>query len=230
MTGTVTVHFCGERYPVAERVPFVIGRDADLSIDDNPYLHRQFLRIDQAAVGWTLSNIGDRLAATVVDPETRLEAHLTPGASLPLVFAHVRVTFSAGPTTYEVDIRNHQPPLRSLPTRPDSATEAGTTLGGAVLNDDQRLLLLALAEPRLRADGAGPWALPSTREAAARLGWTVTKFNRKLDHLCQKFARTGVRGLHGGPDQLASQRRSRLVEHAVASGLVTGHDLQLLDG
>jgi hypothetical protein len=57
----------------------------------------------------------------------------------------------------------------------------------------------------------------------------MTKFNRKLDNVCQKLKKAGVRGLHGGPDRLASDRRSRLVEYAVSVRLVTASDLRLLD-
>jgi hypothetical protein len=63
---------------------------------------------------------------------------------------------------------------------------------------------------------------------ALRLGWTLTKFNRKLDHLCAKLAREGVRGLRGGPDALATDRREALVEHAITVGLVSDDDLGLL--
>ena len=37
------VEFCGEWYTVEEGAPFTIGRESDLTIDDNPYLHRTFL-------------------------------------------------------------------------------------------------------------------------------------------------------------------------------------------
>ena len=65
--------------------------------------------------------------------------------------------------------------------------------------------------------------------AAERLGWKVTKFNRKLDNVCQKLADAGIRGLHGGPGKLASNRKSRLVEHALSTRMVTEADLVLLD-
>ncbi|MDQ1394680.1 MAG: hypothetical protein QOF30_3657, partial [Acidimicrobiaceae bacterium] len=42
--------------------------------------------------------------------------------------------------------------------------------------------------------------------------------------------RMGVRGLHGGPSRLATERKSRLVEYAVAVRLVRPEDLSLLDG
>ena len=68
---------------------------------------------------------------------------------------------------------------------------------------------------------------PRTRPR--RLGWKVTKFNRKLDNVCQKLADAGTRGLHGGPGKLASNRKARLVEHALSTRLVTEGDLALLD-
>jgi hypothetical protein len=90
-------------------------------------------------------------------------------------------------------------------------------------------LVLALAEPALRGTGRAGSTLPSSGEAAQRLGWTTTKFNRKLDNVCQKLAAQGVRGLHGEPGRLASNRRARLVEYALAVRLVTRDDLHLLD-
>ncbi len=71
-------------------------------------------------------------------------------------------------------------------------------------------------------------ALPTSSSAARRLGWTRSKFNRKLDNVCQKLAAQGVRGLHGAPGRLATNRRARLVEHALATRLVTRDDLSLI--
>jgi hypothetical protein len=98
------------------------------------------------------------------------------------------------------------------------------------LTYDQRLLIIALAEHVLRGDGRGAGAVPSSAEAAQRLGWTITKFNRKLDNVCQKLARIGVRGLHGEAGALASNRRARLIEYALAARMVGPEDLELLDG
>ena len=110
----------------------------------------------------------------------------------------------------------------------EAAPSGDTTIGATSLTPDQRRLVVALAEPRLRGDGRASVVLPSNAEAAERLGWAITRFNRKLDNVCQKLSRLGVRGLHGGPDRLASNRRSRLVEYAVATRLVTKDDLVLL--
>ena len=66
-------------------------------------------------------------------------------------------------------------------------------------------------------EGTGMSAIPSSTDAAKRLGWTNTKFNRKLDNVCEKFERMGVRGLHGDADRLAANRRARLLEYALAA-------------
>ena len=97
------------------------------------------------------------------------------------------------------------------------------------LTESQKLLILALSEPMLAREGSGMSSVPTSAQAAQRLGWQMTKFNRKLDNVCDKLDRLGVRGLRGGPGKLASNRRARLVEHAVLSRLVVREDLPLLD-
>lgn len=74
----------------------------------------------------------------------------------------------------------------------------------------------------------GKGEIPSSAQAAARLGWTMTAFNRKLDNVCDKLDKVGVPGLRGGKGNLATNRRSRLVEYAVATRLVSREDLVLL--
>ena len=219
----VTVEFCGEWTNVAPGESFTIGREGDLEVEDNPYLHRRFLELRDEAGLWLLVNHGGQIAATVSDDEGRFHCWLAPGAHAPLVFESSFVRFTAGPTSYEVVIRLDDPPFSPGATRSPDTGE--TTLGRVVFNEEQRLLVLALAEPSLRADTPGRTQLPTTAIAAARLGWPVTKFNRKLDYVCQKLTNAGIRGLHGGPDQLASDRRARLVEYALATRLVTAEDL-----
>ena len=81
----------------------------------------------------------------------------------------------------------------------------------------------------LRDPAAGPEALPTNRQVAHRLGWPITKFNRKLDYLCQRLTKDGVPGLQGGRGTEATNRRWRLVEHAVNARLVTPGDLRSPD-
>lgn len=222
-----TVWFCGESTPV-EHEPFTIGRDADFVVeDDNRFLHRQFLSLSASQGVWLLANVGTRLTATVSDPEGRLEAFLAPGAVLPLVFDETTVRFTAGPTSYEFSITLPDPAF--VASQIDQNDSGDTTVGRTVMTPDQFRLILALAEPALLSDSRGGTVLPTSGEAAQRLGWKSTKFNRKLDNVCQKLAAQGVRGLHGEPGRLASNRRARLVEYAIAVRLVTRDDLALID-
>jgi len=101
--------------------------------------------------------------------------------------------------------------------------------GPVSLSPDQKLLVLALAEHSLRRTGTGPTVLPATSDAARRVGWTEKRFNKKLDALCQKLAAAGVRGVHGEPGRLASNRRARVVEYCMSARLVVVEDLRLLD-
>lgn len=223
----LTVDFCGELSTVEDGASLSIGREGDLEVDDNPYLHRRFLLLHQVAGMWIVSNVGSTLTATVSDGAGLLDAFLAPGASLPLTVAETVVSFTAGPTSYSLLITHDDPPFTRVPLLPTDDGE--TTIGATALTPDQRRMIVALAEPRLRGDGRAAVALPSNAEAARRLGWTITRFNRKLDNVCQKLQKVGVRGLHGGPERLASNRRVRLVEYAVSTRLVTRSDLALLD-
>ena len=223
----LTVDFCGEVFAPVIGVPFYIGREADLSIDSNRFLHRRFLMLSEHDGVWMLSNVGTQLAATVSDSTGRMEAFLSPGAALPIVFEHTRVCFTAGPTTYDVLIVNTEATFR--PPVAHDMESGETTIGATSLTVDQRRLIVSLAEPRLRGDGRASVMLPTSVVAAQRLGWTTTKFNRKLDNVCEKLSRLGVRGLHGDETSLASNRRARLVEYAIATRLVTRTDLACLE-
>ncbi|HEY5882275.1 MAG TPA: hypothetical protein VIU11_25420 [Nakamurella sp.] len=225
----VRIGFCGEWYDADPAGEFVIGREGDLAVDDNPYLHRRFLTLVWQQDLWWLVNVGSRLSATISDDAGALQAWLAPGGRVPLVFAATTVLFTAGPTTYEIEFVCDDPTF--TPSQDAGSTGIGeTTIGPVTLTSSQRQLIVALAEPLLRREGTGISAIPSSKDAAARLGWELTRFNRKLDNVCDKFDRRGVRGLRGGPGQLASNRRARLVEHAVAARVVTADDLPLLDG
>lgn len=228
MASTISVEYCGEWYRVGDGEELNIGREAELNIDeDNAFLHRRFLTVLQADGMWWLVNVGSRLSATITDGTGTMQAWLAPGARLPLVFAETKVVFTAGPTTYDLSIHADSPEFEKVPSADDPVGE--TTMGAVALTESQKLLILALAEPMLTRDGTGMSAVPSSAQAADRLGWPRTKFNRKLDNVCDKLDRLGVRGLRGGPGKLASNRRARLVEHAVFSNLVVPEDLPLLD-
>jgi hypothetical protein len=227
----LTVRFCGDQFPVVAGRQLTIGRCGDVVIDDNPFLHRTFLVILEQGGLWWLSNVGSTLTATVADGTGLLQAWLAPGARIPLARNQTLVWFTAGPTTYDFEIIVDHPVFVPATVDPFEQGHLGEmTVGRVSFTPDQKLLLVALCEGSLSCSRPGTSQIPSSAAAAARIGWTLTRFNRKLDNVCQKLADTGIRGLHGGIGRLASNRKSRLVEHALSTRLVTSADLILLEG
>lgn len=223
---SVAIEYCGEWFAVEHGEVFSIGRDADLSVDENPFLHRRLLEIREFEGIWLLHNVGSRLPVTVTDGAGRLQSWLAPGGRLPLVFGRTSVVFTAGPTTYEVSLHVEQPFFSET----QAASVAGsTTIGDVTFTFAQRQLMVALAEPLLLREGSGMGEIPTSAKAAARLGWTVTRFNRKLDNVCDKLDRMGVQGLRGGVRSYATNRRIRLVEYVIGARIVTRSDLPILE-
>lgn len=223
----LTVDFCGEIYTVNGPGDFGIGRESDLTIDDNPYLHRRFLSIYEDFGMWWIANVGNLLTATVTDATGTVQAWLAPGAKLPIVFQTMHVMFSAGATTYDFSIHSEEDFFNT--SQAISDTGGSTTILPVSLTTSQRLLVVALAEGVLTQQVPGRGTIPTSAEAAARLGWSMTTFNRKLDNVCDKLDKLGVAGLRGGRGKLATNRRSRLVEYAVATHLVGPEDVSMLD-
>ncbi len=225
MTPAPRIEFCGEWFDTADG--FAVGREAELSLDENPYLHRRFLQIVEEGGLWWLVNVGQLLTATIYDGSGTVQAWLAPGARLPIVFPVLHVLFSAGATTYDFTVHSES---GFFATSPGVLTAAGeTTMLPITLTRSQRQLIVALAEGLLTQQVPGRGEIPSSKDAAARLGWSLTTFNRKLDNVCDKLAKLGVDGLRGGSGALALNRRARLVEYAIATRLVTVADLALLD-
>lgn len=229
---TLRVDFIGEVTTVEPGDELTFGRQADLHIDDNRHLHRVLGRFWSRGEAWWLTNEGRAITIQIADADSRSNVQLAPGSEIALSFPNSILRFRAGVTDYEVlvrvpdrgaeDAEEEDDPL-------DADDEDGETiaLGDIMLTDEQRLLLLALAEGPLR-DPHTSEELPTNRAVARRLGWSITKFNRKLDSLCDRFTRLGVGGLRGSIDQLATDRRRRLVDHAVESGLISRSQLARL--
>jgi len=225
----LSIEFCGEWHHPKRTDTFTIGREADLSVDDNQYLHRRLLSLHHSSDLWWLSNVGQSISVSLSTGDGAYQAVLGPGATVPLVFPQLLVLFTAGPYTYEISI--HTTAAAFVAHHADALPEdpGVQTIGNVALTPSQHLLVLALCEPLLRDGIVGSSQIPTSAQAAARLGWPLTTFNRKLDNVCDKLDRAGVPGLRGGVGKLATNRRARLVEHAVLSRLVVPNDLDLLD-
>ncbi len=223
----IRVEYCGEWYDVTEPDGLSIGRESELVVDDNPFLHRRFLQIYPESGLWWLGNTGNLLSATVTDPSGQVQAWLAPGARIPIVFERLHVLFSAGSTTYDLTIHGDAD-FFATPSRFMDRSGA-TTVEPVPLTSSQRRCIVALCENVLSQQTAGRGRIPTSADAAKRLGWSITTFNRKLDNVCDKFDRAGVPGLRGGRGNLANERRARLVEYAISARIVTPDDLLLLD-
>lgn len=224
----LVVEFCGEEFSLSPGQTFAIGRDADLSVDpDNGYLHRRLVELSHEAGFWWIANVGTRLSLTVSGDVGSLQSMVGPGTRIPVVLPDSVILFTAGPTTYEVNLQSEVPVFDvARPHEPEPGEE---TLGAVVLTDSQFRLVLGLCEKALRRVGSGPADVPTNAAVAQRLGWSITTFNRKLDNVCDKFDRAGVKGLRGGPGRSAIGRRSRLVEYAIAARIVRPEHLPMLD-
>ncbi|MFD5224378.1 hypothetical protein ACFWHT_02015 [Microbacterium sp. NPDC058342] len=226
-SGALMLDFGDRRERIPAGAAFVVGRGTELSIDDNPYVHRRFLEIAQRDGIWWLANVGSGLAASVSSADGLAQSWLAPGDDMPLVFGATTVMFTAGETTYEFSLKAESP-FYEVSTSWNGSGDADDV--AALLSPVQRILLTALAEPLLRQGAAGSAQLTSTDEVAARLGWSTAKLERRLGSLCDKFARLGIRGLErGAGGELLASQRSRLVEHAIGARIVTPRDLELLE-
>ena len=78
----------------------------------------------------------------------------------------------------------------------------------------------ALAAPRLDGPVAAADLL-ANRELAHQLGWSLSKFTRKLDNLCAKLTQAGVPGLQGSVSDVATDRRVQLANFVVEQGIVS---------
>ncbi len=223
------IEFCGEWFPVHRPGPLTIGREGDLVVDENQYLHRRLLSFSHEHGLWWLANVGQSIGVSMSTGDGVYQAVLGPGAKVPLVFPRLVLLFTAGPYTYELAVHSAQPAFHAAPVVADVDDPHQMTIGSVSLTPSQRLLVIALCEPLLRDGLVGQSQLPTSAQAAARLGWPLTTFNRKLDAVCDKLDREGVPGLRGGVGKLATNRRARLAEHAVLARLVTPQDLALLD-
>lgn len=225
MASDLLITYLGESRRLSPGDELSFGRAGDIEVDENEYLHRLLGRFVHRAGLWWLQNTGSAIPLEVLDVDSDSTSKLASGAEQPITFARALIRFGAGPTHYELEVRQTEAPATTRSAQDAPLGSRTLTFGFVELTPDQRLLLLALAEPKL-SDPRGELEVPTNREVAARLGWTITKFNRQLDRLCNKLDDAGVRGLRGGPGGLAIDRRKRLVEHAVQTGLVSREQLQ----
>ena len=223
------VSFLGESYPVTVGARVSFGRDADVCVDpDNAFMHRRIGVFAHRDDGCWLENSSRTAELTILGSDGR-HVVLPPGTSERLVSGGV-VRWASGALTYEIDFELDPPELETTSDAGDTPTSKETVdFAPLRVNTEQRLLLAALCEPRLRDPTAGAADIPPNAEIAHRLGWSLRKFDRKLDYICRRLDAMGVRGVRGGKGAEASNRRAVVVEHVLRMRLITTDDLPLLD-
>ena len=223
--GTIHVTVGDVTHVVRPDRPAVFGRGAEIDLGNDRRLHRSQGRLDRHGGTWWLSNTGRSAPLHLVDESLGSITVVPPGCQAPVCSPACLVWLRHGETHFELQLTQ---PGVLVPPEPTPAAVSGATTRALTLpiNEEQRLLLTALCESRLR-DPLAPLQLPPNRAVAQRLGWTVVKFNRKLDYLCQRGARIGIAGLTS-EDGRASDRRRCLAEWAIEHGVVGPDDLPLL--
>lgn len=230
MTQNLYLEFCGEEFTLTPDQELTFGRCGDLIVDENPYMHRIVGRFVCVDGGWRVENTSRRQSVEVRDLSGPSSAVAAPGKVAALVYGEFTCGFTAGPTRYEITgaLEEFEWDIDLLGPEGIAGTET-IDWGRVDLNDDQRLLLLAMSEQHLLRPNRPETPVLTNRQGAVRLGWSITKFNRKLDHLCEKLQRAGVSGVHGDLGASATDRRRRLVEHALSVPLIRVEELALLD-
>lgn len=224
---TLGVEFLDDRWEVGPGHDFTFGRAADLCVDEsNLYLHRVVGLLRSRDHTWWLHNVGEWLELEVRTVNGNV--HTMAADTRLAVVSRCEVRFSAGNANYAIGLAPEEDPRLREGFKVIADAPSTNRFAVIELNPEQRMLLAALCEHRLRPTGGGE-SLPANRQVALRLGWSITKFNRKLDYLCRRLASEGVAGLQGGRGGRATSRRERLVEHALTTGLISAADLVLLE-
>jgi len=203
------------------------GRSGDIELDEaNQYMHRIVgTFFDQDNVWW-LANKSRHGQLTLVGNTGRL-TRLPPDAVAAIAEPSGVVRFDAGPSTYELGwtLPGKDPMMPPVVNEDGGVSIVTSQFGIVPLNEEQRMLLAALSERCILDSTAPTTDLPANAAVAHRLGWSAKKLDRKLDYLCARLSSEGVRGLRGEKGFEAIDRRSRLVEHVMSSGMITEVDV-----
>ncbi len=207
----LTVHFVGETYnPLSE---LVFGREAELSLDENTYLHRQAGRFRTRDDVWWLENIGSRLRLTMVSSDGSV-LDLQPGGSSPLLGTVGEVSLTAGPTRYEIGYALQYRQAEEHDVGPAPRQGVDTITYGVILTPRERDFAVVLAQNRLTGR-RGP--LPTHGEIAEIWGVSAKTVDNTLQRLRAKLRKQNLRSI---------QSTETLVEYLVTQGLVTMADLE----
>jgi hypothetical protein len=205
------VCFIGETYTPESQLTF--GRQADLSLDENSYLHRQAGRFRLRNSTWWLENLGSRLRLNMVSSDGSL-LDLQPGASSPLLAPGGEVSVTAGPTRYVIEYRLQDTGPELDNTAPYAISGADTQTLGPVLTPREIDFVVVMARGRLTGR-LGP--LPTHGEIADIWGVSHKTVDNTLQRLRAKLRDQNINFVNSS---------ETLVEYLVTQGLVSRADLE----
>jgi hypothetical protein len=222
------VEFEGATHAFDAGTEVTFGRAAMIAVGpSNTSLHRVFGHLAHRGDAWRLTNLGSKLSMKLTDEGTGTTVELTPSGQYVLTAPATSITFTAGEHSYELLVFQSDTPDNRI-AAPLSSDDFRTTVSNdreVRLSPNQRLLLVALCERRLR--NPLDTTIPPSGEVALRLGMSLKRFNKVLGEVCLRFAVAGYSGVYD-PGGLATSRRNAIVDAAVTNRLVRSADLASL--
>lgn len=201
----IWVEFAG-RVVVADTT-LSFGRRADLSLDEtNSFMHRVVGIFRRDGETWWLENVGSAIRLLVFASDgLRIDL---PAGTTSVLSAHTgTISFTAGPTPYELTFRLSSAPDRL--THPPTPGEGATSQFGAPLTAREIDYMIEFARPILSGTH-GP--LPTYAEVAKVCGVSQKTVDNTLQTLRRKLQDSGVQRI----DSLDG-----LLAHLLATGKLT---------
>jgi hypothetical protein len=199
------------------------GRDeaCDLTLDAADVgISRRAGSIEREAGTWWLVNRSGSRPLSVID-ELGLRSLLAPGRRAALE-APVTVIIEGSQSEHALAVRVPRLETPADPTVP-SAEGLLTAVGeGVLVNDADRLALVALFAGYLQDYPRHDPNPKSYAAAAARLGWPRTTLVKRIEYLRTRLANAGVPGLMGW------NAMYNLAEYVITTGIITKDDLPLV--
>ena len=205
------LEFAGETVRADRTITF--GRDADLELDTNPFLHRQAGAFVRAGKDWWIHNTGSKLYLTVVSADGT-KSELPPGTRHAIASGQGLVRITAGHSTYEI---NYTLTSSASPAAGGVATpELGTMTVQVDLTLTPREIdfLVTFARPELLGL-AEP--MPTYADVAATWDVSPKTLDNSLQSIKRKFRAAKL---------VRDQGLDTVVQVAIQHSLITRDDLE----
>ena len=218
-TTELAIRWGDETRTLASGSDLSFGRASELSLDDNPYLHRQVGRFVEADdTGWSVVNDARIIDLRVTPTGAGTSIDVAPGESSALPPAG-RIVFRAGSTTYQIDFEA---------LTPDNTDEVIDITVPELGRRDLRVLL-ALCEARLLNPGSERVLVPGVSQVASRLALSLEQVNSAINSLTDAYRQGADSATDGAGAREDDHGLEGVVRWAVDQGLVDAGQLGSLN-